>query len=363
MRRSILAFGIILLLLISGCNPRAEEEIKVGVVAPLTGDFGTYGNDVQRGISLALEGGGFENVEVIYEDACLPGETSNAINKLVSLDSVDLVSGVFCIVSVEPILALADLNDINVMMVASVPDDFVGISENLFSSHFVIRDEARAQAEFAFNTLGARKSAILYLNNAFGTSYEKNFLERFEELGGENVAEEKLDIYAGDFRTPITKIKAKEPDVTLVVHLGTELGLILKQAKELDLDSIMIGTYEAEDASVLTTAGDAAEEFLISSPSIVYEGVVSEFRDKFNDKYGEFPTVIAQNAYDAIKLQVDAFKECSGDNICIRDKLKSTRNYQGVSGTFDISPNGTATKTIIFKEVKNGRFVNYEDNT
>ena len=363
-KKSLWIIGIIAIILILvyffAGNAESSNEIKVGVISPLTGDFGTYGGDVRKGISIALEEEGFENVKVIYEDACLPKEAINAVNKLVNLDRVDLISGVFCIVSVEPILTLADPNNLNVMMVASVPDSFLGISENFFSSHFAIRDEAKAQAEFAYNNLGSRKAAIMYLNNAFGTSYRNNFKSEFEKLGGEIVAQEALDIYSGDFRTPLVKIKDKEADAILVVHLGTELGLILKQAKELGLNSNMIGTYEAEDISVLSTAGSSSEGFWISSPEIKEQGEVISFNDLFIDRYGEPPTIISSNAYDAIKLQINAFKECEGENNCINEHIRSTKNYEGASGTFDITMEGTASKNIIFKQVRNKEFISLE---
>jgi len=348
---------LIFLLLIIGCAPQLKKEhIKVGVISPLTGDFSSYGTDVQRGINLALEEEGFDDVEVIYEDACLPKEASTAINKLVSFDEVDLISGVFCIISVEPILTITDPRDINVMMVASVPDSFVGISENLFSSHFAIRDEAVEQAEFAYETLGARKASILYLNNPFGVSYEKNFAERFEELGGSIVSREALDVYKGDFRTPLLKVRTAEPDVALIIHLGTELGLILKQAKDIGLEFPFIGTYEAEDVSVIETGGEAAEDLWISASSIEDRPATINFRERFVKEYGEPPSVISQNAYDAIKLQIGAFKQCSGDKLCIRNTLKDTKDYEGASGQFSISSEGTATKKIIFKQVQNGEF-------
>ena len=349
---------IIILVIISLIPKQDKDIIKVGIISPLTGDFGTYGEDVRKGVSIALEEEEFENVEVIYEDACLPKDAIKAINKLVNVDDIDLISGVFCIVSVEPILAMT--NSTNIMMVASVPDSFIGISENLFSSHFAIKDEAEAEARFAYNELGARKSAILYLNNAFGISYLNNFKSEFEKLGGSVVAQEALDIYSGDFRTPLTKIKSKGAEVTLVVHLGTELGLILKQAKELEINSDLIGTYEAEDVSVLSSAGVAAEGFWISSLEIKEQGKSASFNNLFISKYGESPTLVSRNAYDAIKLQINAFKECDGETNCINEHIRSVENYEGASGTFNISEGGTAVKNIIFKTVRDGKFVLYE---
>ncbi len=331
--------------------------MKVGIISPLTGDFGTYGSDVQKGISIALEEEGFKDVKIIYEDACLPKDASTAINKLIAVDEVDFISGVFCIISIEPILAITDPLNITVMMVASVPDSFLGISNNLFSSHFAIRDEAYAQAEFAYETLGARKAAILYLDNPFGVSYEKNFAERFENLGGAIVSREKLDVSGVDFRTSLTKANVKEPDAVLIVHLGKTLGLILRQARELNLKSKFIGTYEAEDISVIETSGNSAEGLWISSPSIDNQSAVVSFKERFSERYGQPPTLISQNAYDAIKLQVSAFKQCSGNKECIRETLRNTRSYSGAGGQFNMSPEGTATKKIIFKQVQNGKFV------
>ncbi|MFQ5620792.1 MAG: ABC transporter substrate-binding protein [Candidatus Nanoarchaeia archaeon] len=336
----------LILLLLVACTP--SNNLKIGVIAPMSGDFGSIGQEIERGFSLADL-----DVEIIYEDACLPKETTSAINKLIHLDQVNMLNGIFCIVSVEPILTISE--DRNIMMVASVSDDLLD-KENLFSTNFAVRDEAFAQAELAIKE--HKTAAILYIRTPFGESYNKNFRNKFEELGGEVVLSEPLDIYGRDFRTALQKVKAKNPDLMLIAHIGKTLGIILKQTKELGIGSTLLGNYEAEDQVVIDVAGKSAEGFIISAP----KQSNTDFDKKYEERYNKPATPIAKNAYDALNLQVNAYKACSGDNKCIKEYIsKSTVN--GASGTFTFTKEGTAKKEIMFKQVINGVFTKTSQQT
>ena len=350
------------IILFTQLNQNQDNEIRVGIVAPLTGDAGIYGADTQRAIQIAEEDiakYSDKEIRVFYEDACLAQDALRSIEKLILVDKVDLVSGVFCIPSVSPISTRTKSEKISVMMTASVPDSIIESNSFVFSPNSAIRGEAYAQAEFAYNQLGARTASVVWMNSDFGSSYNKNFAERFRDLGGEIFSNEPLEFFGTDYRGELSKVKSQNPDVLLAVHFGNQMALILRQSKELGIDSRIIGTYEAEDKTILEGAG-GFEGLIISSPVGAIKGENYEkFNQKYNSKYGEEPTTIALMAYDSFKLQVDAHIDCEGDKDCIIENLKGKKGYDGASGVFDLSTEGPADREFIFKEVREGEYIHF----
>jgi len=55
-------------------------------------------------------------------------------------------------------------------------------------------------------------------------------------------------------------------------------------------------------------------------------------------------------------MQVTTYNICNGDSSCIRERILSTKNYDGAGGVFSISEEGVAVKKISFKQVQGGEF-------
>jgi branched-chain amino acid transport system substrate-binding protein len=338
-------------------NSSNDETIKIGVVAPLTGDAGVYGQAVSRGIEIAEEELDDSNVKVIYEDACVATDALNSARKLVLQDKVNLISGVFCIPSVNAIATLTKDRKIPIMMTASVPQTLIDLDAYVFSPNSNIKKEAYAQAEYAFNNLGVKTASIVWMNSDFGKLYNENFQERFRELGGTIISSQALEFFGSDYRTELTKVKSESPDVLLAVHFGTQMGLILRQSSELELDSQIIGTYESEDSYIIDSSKGGAEGLIFSSPIGGNTGTKYEnFESKYVEKYGETPPPIARLAYDGFMIEVSAYKVCSGDVDCVIEQISNTLDYNGASGKFSIGSDGTGERGFVFKTVRDGQY-------
>ena len=198
-----------------------------------------------------------------------------------------------------------------------------------------------------------------YVDTSFGQSYKDNFTKYFEGAGGKVVLAEKKLPDATDFRAEMTKIKALNPDVLVIIHFGSSLGNALKQAGELGVRAQVIGDYESEDPTVIKFAGKAAEGMIISSSTPQPKTTaVTAFESAYQAKYGELPDVLAANAYDAGVLIAVSYAKCKGDSVCIAKDLEKVKGYDGVSGMITIDPADHSTKkTTVFKVVKNGQFV------
>lgn len=340
-----------------------NDIIKIGVLAPLTGDFAVLGERIRNGMELAKIDLVSKNivrqdeVKVVYMDACKPEETLSATQKLLNIDKVSMIGGSFCLIGLPSILPMAKEKNIVIFNTAANPD-FVLNQDDIFSTNFSIKNDAEKMARYARENLRAKTAAIVYLQTPFGDDYKKYLTEYFEKTGGKVLISEGKLLDAADFRTEITKIKVKNPDVIFVVHLASPLGNFLKQTKELNVQAHLIGHYEAEDPTIIKIAGDAAEGFIISSSEPSPSDTVLRFKEEYKNKFGEEPDVLASNAYDSFMLEITLYKKCSGDIRCLKSELHNVKDYQGVSGVITINPDGSSNKPTIFKIVKDGKFQN-----
>src|SRR5512135_3318845 len=101
--------------LLASCGPKAEENIKVAVLAPLSGPVPTFGVMTRDGALLAIEEwnakGGVLNKKItaVVEDSqCTPDPAVNAANKVIDQDKVHYIIGEVCSKASIPVSEIAN---------------------------------------------------------------------------------------------------------------------------------------------------------------------------------------------------------------------------------------------------------------
>ncbi|MDD5068174.1 MAG: ABC transporter substrate-binding protein [Candidatus Pacebacteria bacterium] len=357
----VILFIFLLVFLVSNKKP---ESFRIGVIAPITGNFAALGEHIHNGFEMAKEDvlaqGKIKSFDILYEDACQPKEAVAAAQKFISTDKITILGGSFCVVGFVPVLPIMEEAKIVSFNIAPNPDSVLG-HKYLVSTNSSIQLKAKQIAQFAHDTLGGKKASVIYYNTPLGADYNKYLSETFEKAGGKILSSEVTAVDATDFRTQLTKIKADKVDIIFVTELAAPLGNLLKQARELGIQAKIVGNSQNEDPNVLSTAGIAAEGFIISSDEpFPKTDKILDFAKRYEAKFNQKPDTFAANAYDSLMLQVDAYNSCGADSDCVLNYLHRISNYTGVSGQISIAENGTASKPTIFKIVKNSQFVKFE---
>ena len=189
MKKSLALLAITILVLFTQpvfAEDKIEATTRLGITVPLTGDFASYGELIRKGVQLAsedLRAEGFKT-ELFFEDACLPAGAVSTIQKLIAVDHINAVAANFCLIAVPPMAPALERNKILTFHTASVSDSILDAGKFIFGTNVKVRDEARRDAEYAWNTLGAKTASIFFIATDFGEDYNKHFTIRFEELGG-----------------------------------------------------------------------------------------------------------------------------------------------------------------------------------
>lgn len=348
------------------------ETIKIGAILPFTGTEASWGADAREGIELAAEeinsAGSIEGkkIEIIFEDGqCKPAPAATAAQKLISVDNVHVIIGEICSSATLAIAPIAENSRTVLISPGSASPKITQAGDYIFRNWISDAFTGKKMAQLSYKDLAFKELAVLYINNEWGTGLKDSFEIEFKKLGGKILASEAVEQDAKDFRTQLAKIKAKKPKAIFMPVYYIEAALILKQAKELGIDAQFLSGDSVEKPELIETAGELAEGIIFAAPFYDAESKeekIRNFVNKYESRYGRKPGVVAAHAYDAMNIIVLALQQCkTAYGPCIKEALYKMKDFPGITGTTSFDSNGDATKTIILKTVRNGKFVPFEE--
>jgi branched-chain amino acid transport system substrate-binding protein len=230
----------------------------------------------------------------------------------------------------------------------------------LFRASFIDPFQGTVMANFAGQNLKA-KTAVIYIDNSsdYSKGLSQFFKETFAKSGGTIVAEEAYLQKDQDFKSTLTKIKAKNPDVIFVPGYYEEVGKIVKQARELGITVPFLGGDGWDSAKLPEIAGAQAlnNTFFGNHYSPDDDSkAVKDFVAAYKKEYGQTPDAFAALAYDATMMIVDAIKRAnSADPVKIKDAMAATKDFQAVSGSITLNQTHDAVKSAVIIEMKDGK--------
>ena len=224
----------------SSSNTSAEGFIKVGFIAPLTGDAAVYGEPARNVTQLAINeinaNGGINGrqLQLIAEDGKCNGESAaSAAQKLVNVDKVQFIIGGFCSgesLAAEPITTAAN---VFLFSSGSSSPDLTGKSP-LFARDFPSdATQGKVLADLSANDKKWKKVAVIQEQTDYAVGLDKSFNDNFSSLGGATVKQE-FSTGTTDFRSLLTQLKSQNPDALLIdVQTPANAQIIFKQMADL----------------------------------------------------------------------------------------------------------------------------------
>jgi branched-chain amino acid transport system substrate-binding protein len=346
----------------------AQNSIKVGEFASLTGKEAAFGQSSHKGTLLAIEelnaSGGVlgRPFELITEDnQSKQGESATIVKKLISRDEVIALLGEVASGRSLEAAPIAQNYKIPMISPSSTNPRVTEMGSYIFRVCFIDPFQGTAMAKFAKNSLHLKKVALLTsVSSPYSVGLAKYFKETFAAIGGEITIEQKYSEGDKDFKAQLTAIKAAGVDGIFVPGYYTEAALISKQARELELTYPIFGGDGWEAPELIEIGGKAMEGTYYSthySPENSSPGVQS-FVKKFRARFaGQTPDAMAALGYDSAMVLADAIKRAgTTDHSKLRAAIAATKNYNGVTGLTTIDSNRNATKAAVVITIKDGHF-------
>ncbi len=305
-----------------------EPKYRIGVLAPLSGDYANYGNTVRQGIEKIKN----PQIEWVFEDeACQePAKTVSAYRKLSSVDKLTYLIGPCCGSPQKAIAPLVKSHQQLVLLPNAAPSSVYSASGGkMYSVQYSLETEANFVAN-QMNIRGLKKVAIIYVDNDFSQTLEAGFLKSFKGTVAYALRAPAFDVQY--MKSAALKLKTVEFDSIFIPDASPLLLGFLTELRKMGLTARpTFSVYSAQMPDVLVSEKENAEGLLYSYPDV----------PNSLDALGYFPTVAA-------KLLADTVAKCGGNYDCVSKNFASNESFQR---------DGTLSGKLILKTVRNGKFV------
>jgi branched-chain amino acid transport system substrate-binding protein len=336
------------------------KTIKIGCSISLTGIFGAGGKWVRQGYEIGIKhindaGGVYVEefkkkipLEIIFVDnESDPAKSASRMDKLYSVDKVDVFLGSFAGALIIPQLATAEKYKTPILVTTMTSTaEFQKGYKYIFTPFQSEQDQAIAfldMIESLPREQRPTKVAYFGIQDEWGTSTGR-YLKEF--AAKRNVEIKLFEMYAmtaTDFSSHIINAKGAGADALFTTPTPPQGVRFVKQMKELDWSPKLAFILRAADDSSwpknLSRDGDyichcGGWDYHLKVPGI------QKFNEDYKSSYGSYPEIPAGVAYTCIQILADALQHAGTlEKDKVRDAIAST-NMMTVMGPMKFKPNG-----------------------
>ena len=339
--------------------------VKIGHVAPITGNIAHLGKDNEDGARMAIDdlnakgmviGGKKVKFELIPEDdAADPKQGTAAAQKLVDAK----VNGVIGhLNSGTTIPASKIYSDAGIPQISPSATNPTYTKQGYKTAFRVVANDGQlggTLGRYAVNTLKAKNIAIVSDKTAYGDGVANEFKKAAQAAGATIVDEEFTTNNATDFQAILTTIKGKKPDLIFYGGMDAQAGPLIRQAKQLGINAKYAGGDGICTPELAKLAGDAIGEsqvYCAEAGGVEASGekAMDDFKARFKAKYGTEVQIYAPYTYDAVMVMADAMKKADSTDPAKYLPFLAKDSYDGVTGHISFDQ---------FGDIKNGTLTLY----
>ena len=285
-----------------------KDSIKLGILGSLTGPAAVWGAGNLAGAVLAFEeanaSGGINGRKLEWvseDDETSPPKAIAAYKKLTAQDQVFAVFGpAASAISAAMVPIIKASNVPTFISVPSTPAVTEPMVKNLFrTGPLNDRMQGLAVADYVMEKLAGKRIALIRQSDEYGKRGADSFVERMKQKNANPVSHEIFGPADTDFTAQLLKIRETNPEVLVVYGYPSPSAIITRQAKQLGLNTKIVGSNATSSRKYPQIVGEAAagtqNVITVASLPESDEPKMKAFRERFEKRY---PDLVKQDRPD-----------------------------------------------------------------
>jgi branched-chain amino acid transport system substrate-binding protein len=335
---------------------RPNNPIRIGVLLPLSGETAVWGQELSRGIELAVMDRNGEllghDIELIpLDSACDPAVGEPTIEAVDGDETLLGLIGPACSDVAQAVLPTVRRNNWVLISPTSSAPFLTENQTNLaffrtVPSHL---QQATTAAHFAYEELGVRQTAVFHDNTEFNTLLAQQFSDTFAGLGGTVSVQASLTTGQTDLTAVLAETASYAPQLIYLALFEPEAVLLVNRLAESNTlnRATLLGGDSLFSASFANKLGQTS--LLVTNPAFSGDDY-DAFTAFWTVRYEAPPTSPGSiYAYDAALLLLEAVEAAAEvgqtgalvvGRSALRQQLASGEAVQGLSGTLRCGPTG-----------------------
>src|ERR1700686_4252330 len=241
----------------------AQDTIKIGIVAPMTGTSAAVGREISAGANLYMAQHGNmvagKKIELIVrDDASGPDNAKRLAQEMIVNDKVNFLGA--CLtpsaMSMAPIATEAKVPTVVMVSGTSVVTER---SPYYVRTSFTLGQQSGVIADWAIQN-GSKKAVSILTDWTPGTEAARVFEQHFTKGGGQGLDTLRVPLANPDFAPFLQRARDLQPDTLFVSVPAGQAGTLARQFAERGLDKSgikLIGPGDIVDDNDLPGTGDA----------------------------------------------------------------------------------------------------------
>lgn len=328
----------------------AEDTLKIGVLASLSGPGAPWGQAILYGTQLAVDdvnakgglmvGGKPYTLQIVaYDDKYQANEAVTAANRLIFEDKVQFIMGPMGGATALAIGPTTEKNKVITTTMAFTPLALGADKPYTFRPILTTSETSQAQINWVVKTRGIKRVGGLFPNDETGQKIIADLEKSYDKAGAPLVAKELFERDRLDMVPLLTRLMARGIDaIELDGNAPSTSGLIVKQARELGFKGVIIRSGGPSTPEIVGVAGvQATEGMLVYAPIDPANKAVAAYAERYQQLAKKPMNGFSPSYYDSAHMLFEAITKAGTvtDTSKIYQAMAAMRDYHGIMGTLN----------------------------
>lgn len=348
----------------------AADDIKIGLLCPLTGSWASEGQDMRNVVSMMIdkvnEAGGINGSKLVLvaeDDGGDPRTSALASRKLATSGVVGIIGTYGSAVTEAGQKIIADAGIVQI----ATGSTSIRLTEKGLPYFFRTcprDDEQGMVAAKVIKEKGYKRVAILHDNSSYAKGLADETKALLDKQGTEIVFFDALTPNERDYTAILTKLRSADPDLIFFTGYFNDAGTLLRQKAEMGWKVDMMGGDATNNTDLVKIAGKTAAGYFFVSPPLPQDlpgDVAKNFLVDYKAKYNSLPSSVwSVLAGDAFLVLEQALKAGKTDAKSIAYYLKNDlKDFHGLSGAIAFNDKGDRVGDLyrVYVVDENGNFI------